>query len=186
MSRTLIQTCVSHDRGRFMVCIKLCMNIKIILVVAYSAYNSHKLHSYIYIYIYIHIFVSTSPTIAVEDAALFLRIREIPDSDLGLETGYPDWGFTWFSSVPPRKSWVITSNYGMVSSFHMISSHYSLTTYPPPWSWALLEKPSVAQLLKNFPNFMDPEGSLPCSQEPFTGHYPEPDQFSSYHPIRSL
>jgi hypothetical protein len=30
-------------------------------------------------------------------------------------------------------------------------------------------------------HFMEPEGSSPCSQEPFTGSCPEPDQ-SSLHP----
>jgi hypothetical protein len=33
---------------------------------------------------------------------------------------------------------------------------------------------------------MEPEGSLPCSQEPSTGPYPETDQSNSYQPILSL
>jgi hypothetical protein len=33
---------------------------------------------------------------------------------------------------------------------------------------------------------MEPEGSLPCSQEPSTGIYPEYDQYIPYHSILSL
>jgi hypothetical protein len=33
---------------------------------------------------------------------------------------------------------------------------------------------------------MEPEGSLPCSQEPFAGPYSEPDQSNPYHRILSL
>jgi hypothetical protein len=32
---------------------------------------------------------------------------------------------------------------------------------------------------------MESEGSLPCSQEPSTGPYPEPDQSKPYHSILS-
>jgi hypothetical protein len=32
-------------------------------------------------------------------------------------------------------------------------------------------------------HYMEHEGSLPCSQEPSTGPYPEPDQSNPYHPI---
>jgi hypothetical protein len=33
---------------------------------------------------------------------------------------------------------------------------------------------------------MELEILLPCAKEPSTGHYPEPDQSSPYHPILSL
>jgi hypothetical protein len=43
------------------------------------------------------------PNIMVEWLALLFRIQEIPCSNLGLEWGYFDWGFSWFSSVFPGK-----------------------------------------------------------------------------------
>jgi hypothetical protein len=33
---------------------------------------------------------------------------------------------------------------------------------------------------------MEPEGSLPCPQEPSTGPHPEPRQLNPYHPILFL
>jgi hypothetical protein len=33
---------------------------------------------------------------------------------------------------------------------------------------------------------MEPEGSLPCSEESSAGPYPEPDESSQYHPILFL
>jgi hypothetical protein len=43
------------------------------------------------------------------------------------------------------------------------------------WNWALLEKPPVVKLLKNFPKIYETRRfiSLPCSKEPPTGPYPE-------------
>jgi hypothetical protein len=40
----------------------------------------------------------------------------------------------------------------------------------------LLEKPIVAQLVKNSSLFLEPEGSLSYSKEPITGLCPEPDE----------
>lgn len=34
---------------------------------------------------------------------LLFRIRKIPSSNLGRETVYNDWGFSWYSPVPPGK-----------------------------------------------------------------------------------
>jgi len=36
----------------------------------------------------------------------------------------------------------------------------------------------VTQLVKKFPAFYQTQSPLPCSKEPATGHYPEPDASS--------
>jgi hypothetical protein len=41
---------------------------------------------------------------------------------------------------------------------------------------------AVTQLVKKYPAFfMEPEGSLPCSQKPATGPYPKPAESSLLH-----
>jgi hypothetical protein len=45
---------------------------------------------------------------------------------------------------------------------------------------------TIVRTLDSFPHFMEPEGSLPHSQELFTCPYPEPDQSSPHQPILSL
>jgi hypothetical protein len=46
----------------------------------------------------------------------------------------------------------------------------------------LFEKLIVTQLAKKYPAFfMGPEGSLPCSQKPAIGPYPEPGKSSLPH-----
>jgi hypothetical protein len=54
-------------------------------------------------------------------------------------------------------------------------------------SWALLDKPPISKLLKNFPrHFMEPKGSLRCSQGPANGPYPKLHQHNPYQHILSL
>jgi hypothetical protein len=52
--------------------------------------------------------------------------------------------------------------------------------------WALLEEPLILQPLKNFPKFMKPEVSIPCSQEPSTGPYCEPHQSTPFHYLSNI
>jgi hypothetical protein len=53
----------------------------------------------------------------------------------------------------------------------------------PCWKWNPVS--AVHNLVTiltelNFPPFMEPENSFPCSKEPSTGHRPEPDKSSSH------
>jgi hypothetical protein len=53
-----------------------------------------------------------------------------------------------------------------------------------PWSTVIFrEVKEYAQLVKKFPPFMDPEGSLPCSQRPDNGAYPKPYKANPHPPI---
>jgi len=42
-----------------------------------------------------------------------------------------------------------------------------------PWNTVILEKVIVTWIIKNSPSFMESEASIPFSQEPATGPYPE-------------
>jgi hypothetical protein len=47
----------------------------------------------------------------------------------------------------------------------------------------VLRRSQLCSYSRNSQHFMEPERSLPCSQESFTDPYPEPDQSNRYHPI---
>jgi hypothetical protein len=73
--------------------------------------------------------VSHMPDVMVDWLTLLLRIREVPGSNVGLETGCPARGFSWFFSVSPNKCRDITLNYATTASFHILSNY--LFTYHP-------------------------------------------------------
>ena len=68
-------------------------------------------------------------------------------------------------------------------AYRSLSSHtpYKSVTLLTPCSRVLLEKPTSFQLVKEFPHFMEHEGSLPQSQVPSNCPYPAPVR-SSPHP----
>jgi hypothetical protein len=106
-------------------------------------------------------------------------------------------------------SYTITSNFSIVlqsyswhqhnrtypdsvarSGYHFwVHQQFEISVFEAPtthsWSWALLEKLPIVQYSRTSQHFMEPDGSLLCSQEPSTGPYPQPDQSNPYHPIPS-
>jgi hypothetical protein len=68
----------------------------------------------------------------VEFLTLLLRILEVPGSILGPAIGYPDWGISWFSSVPGecRDSILKLGNDRFLPNpFQFINTHVSWTLY---------------------------------------------------------
>jgi hypothetical protein len=65
------------------------------------------------------------PILSVGCTAVLLRIREVPRSNLGSNTDYPD-RFSWLSSVPSGKYWDITSIWGTTFPSICLPIHYSL------------------------------------------------------------
>jgi hypothetical protein len=63
-----------------------------------------------------------------------------------------------------------------------MKSGHSLTHGAEPF----LRSRQLCSDSKNSQHFMEPEVSLPCSQEPSTGPYPQPDKSNPYHPILSI
>jgi hypothetical protein len=71
---------------------------------------------------------------------------------------------------------------GCCYNYHRKSYSASVKLFLVSFHSYLLTYFIVIQLVKKYPAFfMEPEVSLPCSQKPATGPYPEPAEFSSPH-----
>jgi len=69
-------------------------------------------------------------------------------------------------------------------SLDKVAILFTFTPSLTPWRRVLLEKLTVTELVKKtpLPPFMEPEGSLQCSEEHATGPCPEPDESSPHLP----
>jgi hypothetical protein len=72
------------------------------------------------------------------------------------------------------------------SIFLNVELHHSLTHSLTHGAEPFLGSCQLCSYSRTSQHFMELEGSLPRSQEPSTGPYPEPDQSNPYHPILSL
>ena len=82
----------------------------------------------------------------------------------------------WRQQIPPKQKYQPCK----------LSLTHSLTHSLTPWSGVLHVKPTGSQLVKKFPSFLEPKGSLQRLQVPATSPYPEPDQSSPSPPFHLL
>jgi hypothetical protein len=72
------------------------------------------------------------PSVVAEWLELMFRIREVPGSNLGSETGYPVCDFSWFLSVPPGKFWDKTLKVG---HSRFLPHPFQFIVHLPPLYW---------------------------------------------------
>jgi hypothetical protein len=60
------------------------------------------------------------PAIWQHHGRVLLRSREVPVSNLGPETGYPDGGFSWCTSVRPPNAGIVHLNLATTAFFHIL------------------------------------------------------------------
>ena len=86
------------------------------------------------------------------------------------------------SSLPSVSLGTTGYMWSLPSAAHLLTYllTYLFTYLLTPWRRVLLVKLTGVQLVKKFPHFREPEGSLPHSQVPATCPYPEPARSGPY------
>jgi hypothetical protein len=135
----------------------------------------------------------------IESTAFLSRVQEAQDSNLDKVDTCPNKMFSLLPIIPPGKSKDSSSDLGRIASFHIVSNplflikstnwhftYQSLTHSLTHGAEPFLRNCQLCSHSRTSQCFMEPVGSLPCSQEPSTGPYPEPDRFNPHQLILSL
>jgi hypothetical protein len=99
---------------------------------------------------------------------------------------YPGYSYVLYITIVLKCEFC--SCYLTQAQWRICSAELPLTgpVQPIPRSWVLLRTQQSLIRSGIYQHFMQPEGSLSCSQEPDTDPYPEPDESSPYHTILFL